>query len=150
MRQRARVCGGPGARRRFTRTDGRDQLDPKRTAEIDRSTTGLRRTAPMTSAMTSPPAATARRRGRLGRRTLAGERRCFGTNGGHQRVADGTTDSPATKATAEDQRTATATRRKRRQTSGRRRRRGSGGLRRRRRGGRGRRRLGDHADVLPE
>ncbi|KAB8104342.1 hypothetical protein EE612_037188, partial [Oryza sativa] len=49
--------------RRFTRTDGRDRLDPKRTAEIERSTTGSRETGTMTSAMTSPPTAAARQLG---------------------------------------------------------------------------------------
>ncbi|BAD72486.1 calcineurin B-like protein [Oryza sativa Japonica Group] len=63
----------------------------------------------MTPAMTSPTAAAARRGRRLERRTLTGERRRYGTNGGHQRVADGTANSPTTKATADDQRTATAT-----------------------------------------
>nr|BAI39665.1 calcineurin B-like protein [Oryza sativa Indica Group]BAI39714.1 calcineurin B-like protein [Oryza sativa Indica Group] len=101
----------------------------------------------MTSAMTSPPEAAARR---LGRRTLAGERRHYGTNGGHQRVERDAANSPVTKGAAEDQRTATATTKERRQTSGRRRRRCSGDLRRRRRGGRGRRRDGDHDDDLPE
>nr|BAD17673.1 hypothetical protein [Oryza sativa Japonica Group] len=97
--------------------------------------------------MTSPPAAAARR---LGQRTLAGERRCFGTNGRHQRVERDAVNSPVTKGAAEDQRTATATRSKRRRRSGRRRRRCSDDLRRRRRGRRGRRRLGDHDDDLPE
>src|SRR5512136_2249679 len=101
----------------------------------------------MTSAMTSPPAAAA---WRLGRRTLAGERRRFDTNGGHQDVERDAANSPVTKGAEEDQRTATATRRKRRKRLGRRRRRCSGGLRRRRRGGRGRRQLGDHDDGLPE
>nr|BAD54076.1 calcineurin B-like [Oryza sativa Japonica Group] len=103
----------------------------------------------MTSATTSPPAA-ARRLGRLGRCTLAGERRLYGTNGGHQDVDHGAANSPMTKTSAEDQRTAAATRKKRRRRSGRRRRRCSGGLRRRRRSGRGRRRLGDHDGDLPK
>nr|BAD62270.1 calcineurin B-like protein [Oryza sativa Japonica Group]BAD62439.1 calcineurin B-like protein [Oryza sativa Japonica Group] len=100
--------------------------------------------------MTSPTTAAARRSGRLGRRTLTGERRRYGTNGGHQREADGTANTPTTKTTAEKQRTATATRRKRRLPSGCRRRRSSGGFRRLRRGGRGRRRLGDDDGGLPE
>ena len=60
------------------------------------------------------PAAAARR---LGRRTLAGERRHFGTNGEHQRVESDAANSPVTKTAAEDQRTVTATRKKRRQPS---------------------------------
>nr|BAD09247.1 hypothetical protein [Oryza sativa Japonica Group] len=104
----------------------------------------------MASAMTSPTAAAARRSGRLGRRTLTGERRRYGTNGGHQREADDTANTPTTKTTAEKQRTATATRRKRRLPSGCRRRRSSGGFQRLRRGGRGRRRLGDDDGGLPE
>nr|ABA97118.1 retrotransposon protein, putative, Ty3-gypsy subclass [Oryza sativa Japonica Group] len=86
----------------------------------------------------------------LGRRTLAGERLHYGTNGGHQRVEGDAANSPATRRAAEDQRTATAARLKRRRSSSRRRRRCSGDLRRRRRGGRGRRRLGDHDGGLPE
>nr|BAD26441.1 calcineurin B-like protein [Oryza sativa Japonica Group] len=97
----------------------------------------------MTSAMTSPPAAT---RARM----LAGERRRGDANGGHQRVEGDAANSPVTKTTAEGQRTAPAMRKKRRRRSGQRRRRGSGGLRRRRRSGRGRRRLDDHDDDLPE
>nr|AAM74335.1 Hypothetical protein [Oryza sativa Japonica Group] len=100
--------------------------------------------------MTSPPAAAARRLGRLGRRTLAGERRLYGTNGKHRDEADDKANSPVTKTAAEEQRTTTATRRKRRQPSGRRRRRCSGGLRRWRSGGRGRRRLGEHNGGLLE
>nr|AAV24755.1 hypothetical protein [Oryza sativa Japonica Group] len=46
----------------------------------------------MTSATTSPPAAAARR---LGRRTLAGERRRFDTNGRHQRIEDNAANSPS-------------------------------------------------------
>jgi Domain of unknown function (DUF834). len=110
----ARVSVDRAHGRRFTRTDGRDQTDPRWTAEIDRVHGGSRRTALMTPAMTSPTAAAARRSGRLGRRTLAGERRREDAHGGYQRVADGTANSPATKATAERQRTAPATRRKRR------------------------------------
>ncbi|BAT00096.1 Os07g0152301, partial [Oryza sativa Japonica Group] len=83
-------------------------------------------------------------------RMLAGERRHFGMNGGHQRVERDAANSPVTKGAAEDQRTATATRLKRRRPSGQRRRWCSGDLRRRRRGGRGRRRDGDHDDDLPE
>nr|BAD67722.1 calcineurin B-like [Oryza sativa Japonica Group] len=75
----------------------------------------------MTSAMTSPTAAAARRSRRLGRRTLAGERRREDANGGHQRVEGDAANSPMTKATAEEQRTAAATRKKRRRSSGRRR-----------------------------
>nr|BAD25936.1 hypothetical protein [Oryza sativa Japonica Group]BAD26218.1 hypothetical protein [Oryza sativa Japonica Group] len=100
--------------------------------------------------MTSPTAAAARRSRRLGRRTLAGERRLDDANGGHQRVERDAANSPVTKTTAEEQRTAPATKKKRRKPSGRRRRRRSGGLRRRRRGGRGRRRPCEPDGGLPE
>uniref|UniRef100_A0A0E0Q5X7 Uncharacterized protein n=1 Tax=Oryza rufipogon TaxID=4529 RepID=A0A0E0Q5X7_ORYRU len=48
----------------------------------------------MTSATTSPTAAAARRSERLGRRTLAGERRHDDANGGHQRVEGDAANSP--------------------------------------------------------
>ena len=57
----------------------------------------------MTSAVTSPPAAARAC-------TLAGERRRFGTNRGHQDVERDAANSPVTKEAAEDQRTSTATR----------------------------------------
>nr|BAD62512.1 calcineurin B-like [Oryza sativa Japonica Group] len=97
----------------------------------------------MTSAMTSPPAAARAC-------NLAGERRRGDANGGHQHDAGIAANSPMTKTSAEEQRTATAKRLKRRRRSGRRRRRCSGDLQRRRRGGRGRRRDGDHDGDLPE
>jgi hypothetical protein len=146
----ARVCGGPGARRRLTETNGRDQPYPKRTAEIDRVHGGSRERATMTSAMTaamtSAPAATRAARARM----LAGERRRGDANGGHQRVEGDAANSPVTKGTAEGQRTAPATRKKRRQPSGRRRQRRSGGLRRWRNGRRGRRRPCEPDGGLPE
>nr|AAP50982.1 hypothetical protein [Oryza sativa Japonica Group]ABF97987.1 retrotransposon protein, putative, unclassified [Oryza sativa Japonica Group] len=57
----------------------------------------------MTSAVTSPPAAAQACK-------LAGERRRDGTNGGHQHVEGDAANSPVTKTTAEDPRTATASR----------------------------------------
>nr|BAD08780.1 hypothetical protein [Oryza sativa Japonica Group] len=70
--QRRSGCTG-----RSKETNGRDRSYPKRTAEIERSTTGPRQTATMTSAATSPPAAARERK-------LAGERRREDANGGHQ------------------------------------------------------------------
>ena len=43
-------------------------------------------------------------------RKLAGERRRYGTNGGHQDIERGAANSPMTKTTAEDERTAAASR----------------------------------------
>src|SRR5512141_2668707 len=81
-------------------------IHPKRTAKIDRSTARPRETTTMMSAVTSPPAAARARK-------LAGERRGVDANGGHQHVEGDAANSPVTKSTAEDQRTATASRKKR-------------------------------------
>jgi Domain of unknown function (DUF834). len=57
----------------------------------------------MTSAATSPPAAARERK-------LTGERRRYGTNGGHQDVERDAANSPMTKTAAEEERTAAASR----------------------------------------
>nr|ABB47187.2 retrotransposon protein, putative, unclassified [Oryza sativa Japonica Group] len=88
--------------------DGRDRSGPRRLTADD----------PDGVSDDVTPAAAARRLGRLGRRTLAGERRREDANEGHQHVEDDAANSPVTKTAAEDQRTATATRRKRRSSSG--------------------------------
>ena len=124
-----------------SKSDGRDQSGPRRlTREGD---DGAR--ADVSDDITDGGGGSAARH-----RMLAGERQHDDANEGHRGEADGTANLPATKTTAEKQRTAPATRRKRRGSSGRRRRRCSGGLRRRRRGGRGRRRDGEHDGGLPE
>ncbi len=104
---------GNGSRERTAeidppKTDGRDPTYPKRTAEIERSTTGSRQTDldDVSGDVISGGGSAARAR------KLAGERRRFGTNEGHQDVERDAANSPVTKDAAEEQRTAPATRKK--------------------------------------
>ena len=75
-------------------------IHPKRTAEIDRVYGGSRQTDPddVSGDVISGDGSAARAR------KLAGERRRFGTNGGHQDDAGIAANSPVTKTSAEEQR----------------------------------------------
>ena len=82
-------------------------------AEIDRVYGGSRQTDPddVSGDVISGDGSTARAR------KLAGERRRDDTNGGHQDVERDAANSPMTKTTAEDERTAAASRKRRRSPS---------------------------------
>nr|AAL31658.1 Unknown protein [Oryza sativa]AAM08712.1 Unknown protein [Oryza sativa Japonica Group]AAP51901.1 retrotransposon protein, putative, unclassified [Oryza sativa Japonica Group] len=106
LRQRARVsvdrAHGGGSRERTaeidpSKTDGRDRtVHDRLTGDGDDD---------VSDDVTTGGGGSAART-----RTLAGERRRFGTNGGHQRVEGDATNSPVTKEAAKEQRTAPATR----------------------------------------